>query len=90
MSRIKKLDTVTVIAGDDKGKIGVVLDVFKDQQRIIVDGVNLNRRHTKPDREGKGGGIIVKAASIHISNVVLSQSSDKAVEKEPARKRASK
>ena len=66
--KIKKGDSVVVISGRDKGKTGEVLRVLPTESRVVVQGVNLARRHTRP-RMGEPGGIIEKELSIHISNV---------------------
>lgn len=68
---IAKGDTVMVIAGDDKGKTGRVLKVYRDTQRVIVEKVNFVKRHTKPTQKTTQGGIQEKEAPIHISNVML-------------------
>ncbi len=68
--KIKKGDEVIVIAGKDKGKKGAILSVIRDTDRVVVSGVNLIKRHTKPGRDS-AGGIISKEATIHISNVAL-------------------
>ncbi len=69
--KVAKGDTVVVIAGDDKGKTGKVLKVFPDKQRVIVEGVNFIKRHTRPRSRMEPGGIIEKEAPIHISNVMV-------------------
>jgi large subunit ribosomal protein L24 len=66
--KIKKGDNVVVITGRDKGKTGEVLRVLPSDARVIVQGVNLARRHTRP-RMGDPGGIVEKELTIHISNV---------------------
>lgn len=68
--KIKKGDEVIVIAGKDKGKKGAVLSVIRENDRVVVSGVNMIKRHQRPDRTG-AGGIISKEASLHISNVAL-------------------
>ena len=70
---IKKGDTVVVIAGDDKdlAKPRQVLEVFLDKSRILVEGVNIVTKHTKPSAQNTKGGIVKKEAPIHISNVML-------------------
>src|SRR5215210_4976451 len=72
---IKKGDTVKVIAGKDKGAEGKVIQVLREEQRVIVEGVNRIKRHTKVvnqgGRAGTTGGIITTEAPIHISNVIL-------------------
>jgi large subunit ribosomal protein L24 len=65
---VRKNDQVTVISGDHTGKTGRVLRVFPETNRVVVEGVNLVKRHTKP-RSNKQGGIVEKEASIHASNV---------------------
>jgi len=66
--KIKKGDNVVVISGRDKGRSGEVLRVFPAEGRVIVQGVNIAKRHTKP-RMGEPGGILEKELSLHISNV---------------------
>ncbi len=68
---VKRGDTVAVLAGDDKGKKGKVLEVFPKAGRIIVDGVNIQKKHTKPTQTNPQGGIIEKPGPIHASNVAL-------------------
>lgn len=70
---IKKGDNVVVIAGDDKDlkKSRKVLEVFPEEARILVEGVNIITKHTKPSAQNTKGGIIKKEAPIHISNVML-------------------
>lgn len=68
---VKKNDEVIIIAGDDKGKRGRIIDVDRKKNRVFVDGVNLNSKHTKPNAKNPNGGIIKTPGSIHISNVQL-------------------
>ncbi len=68
---IKKGDLVYVIAGNDKGAKGKVLEVLRKQNRAIVEGVNMVVRHTKPNAEHPQGGRIEREAPIHISNLML-------------------
>ncbi|MHB0754240.1 50S ribosomal protein L24 [Polaribacter sp. M15] len=69
--KLKSGDTVKVIAGDNKGSEGKVLQIIKDKDRVIVEGVNLVSKHTKPSAQNPQGGIVKKEASLHISNVML-------------------
>ena len=69
--KIKKGDTVKVIAGDDKGKSGVILSVDLKKMRVLVKGLNMVKRHTKPSASKPEGGILEKEAPIHVSNVML-------------------
>jgi large subunit ribosomal protein L24 len=66
--KIKKGDKVVVITGRDKGKTGEVKQVMPAENRVIVDGVNMVKRHTSPSA-GNAGGIVEKEASIHVSNI---------------------
>ena len=68
--KIKKGDTVVVITGKEKGKQGAVLRAIPADWRVIVEGVNIVKRHTRPSA-GQPGGIVEKEATIHISNVAL-------------------
>lgn len=68
---VKKNDEVIILAGDDKGKRGRIIDVDRKKARVFVDGVNLNSKHTKPNAKSPQGGIIKTPGSIHISNVAL-------------------
>ena len=69
--RIRKNDTVEVMSGNDKGKRGKVLKVYPDSNRIIVEKVNLIKRHTRASRNVPQGGIIEKEGPINVSNVML-------------------
>lgn len=68
--KIRKGDRVKVVAGRSRGKIGDVLRVLAAEQRVVVSGVNVIKRHTKPSRTEQGG-IIEREAAIHVSNVAL-------------------
>jgi large subunit ribosomal protein L24 len=77
MARLRKDDEVVVIAGKDKGARGKVLKVLVERDRVIVEGVNRVKRHSKPTPKSQGG-IIEKEMSIHVSNVMLlDQKTDK-------------
>lgn len=72
--KVRKGDTVLVISGKDKGTKGKVIKTFPSEERIIVEGVNRVKRHTKAGQGAQGaktGGIIVQEASIHVSNVMV-------------------
>ncbi len=74
-AKIKKGDKVVVITGKDKGKTGEVTKVLVAEQRVVVSGINLMKKHTKPSAAGQGG-IVSKEASIHVSNVALADPKD--------------
>ena len=73
--KIRKDDNVVVLAGRDKGKSGKVLRVFPAENRVLVQGVNMVKRHTKP-RPGQQGGVVEKENTIHASNVALADPKD--------------
>jgi large subunit ribosomal protein L24 len=68
---IKKGDTVMVITGESKGQKGRVLEVKRDKEKALVEGVNLVSKHTKPNTKSPQGGILKKEAPIHLSNLML-------------------
>lgn len=68
---VRKGDTVVVITGKDKGKKGKVLRVIPSQRRVVVEGVNIVKRHTRPNPKLQQGGIIEKEAPLDSSNVML-------------------
>ncbi len=70
-ARIKKGDEVVILAGKDKGKTGTVLEVRPADERVLVEGLNIVKRHTRPRPPSEPGGVIEKPAPIHWSNVAL-------------------
>jgi large subunit ribosomal protein L24 len=70
-AKIRKDDTVIVLAGKDKGRSGKVIAVLPKEDRVVVEGVNMVKRHTKPDMAHPNGGVVAKEASMHISNVAV-------------------
>ena len=68
---ICKGDTVQVISGNDKGRRATVLNVFKDRGRVIVEGVNMRKHHTRPTSRDPQGGIVEREAPVHISNIMV-------------------
>ena len=92
--RLRKGDTVQVIAGKDKGKTGEALRTLPNENRVIVEGVNMRTRHVKPTQEGESGRIVTEEASLHASNVMLYSTAKKVasrveivVEKDGSKKR---
>ncbi len=69
--KIRKNDNVIVIAGNNRGKTGKVLKVFPKINRVIVEGVNLRKRHTKPTQKNPQGGITEKEAPVNVSNIMI-------------------
>jgi len=68
---VKKGDTVQIIAGSDRGKVGEVLQTLPKTSKIVVKGVNIRTKHVKPQQEGESGQIVTSEAPIHSSNVML-------------------
>lgn len=68
---VKKGDKVMVITGKDKGKTGTILAAFPKKDRVLVEGVNIVKKHSKPSQENPQGGIFDIEAAIHVSNVML-------------------
>ena len=71
MNKIKRGDTVLVIAGKDRGKRGVVRHVYPEKNRAVVEGVNMIKRHQKQRSQQQPSGIIEREAAIHVSNLML-------------------
>ena len=69
--KIKRGDNIIVISGKDRGKQGKVLRVFRAEELLVIEGVNMKKRHQKPRRGGQKGQIVDMAAPIHVSNVQL-------------------
>lgn len=69
--KLKKNDIVMIIAGNDRGKTGKILKVFPKNDRVIIEGINMRKRHTKPSQKNPQGGILEKEASIHVSNIMM-------------------
>ncbi|MGF1567905.1 MAG: 50S ribosomal protein L24 [Nodosilinea sp.] len=74
---VRKGDTVQVIAGRDRGKVGEVLQVLPKTGQVIVQAVNMRTKHVKPQQEGESGQIVVREAPIHSSNVMLYSEKEK-------------
>jgi len=68
---VKKDDTVMVVAGKDKGKTGKVMRIIADTDRVVVENLNMIKRHTRPSQSNQDGGIVEKEAPLAISNVLL-------------------
>ena len=84
--KVKVGDNVRVITGSNKGKEGKVLKVLRKENRVIVDGVNIVKKHVKPNRENESGGILETEAPIHISNIKVATKEAKKAEKKETKK----
>ena len=67
--RVKKGDTVKVLSGKDKGKTGEVLEILPKTNKIVVKGINIIKKHTKPRKQGEEGGILSMEGAIHVAKV---------------------
>jgi large subunit ribosomal protein L24 len=76
-AKIKKGDRVVLLAGRDKGKQGSVLQVFPKEERVLIQGLNIVKRHTKPSQGDPQGGVKTKEAPVHVSNVAIVDSKGK-------------
>jgi large subunit ribosomal protein L24 len=76
-AKIRKGDRVVVLAGKDKGRQGAVLKVFPKEERVLVEGLNIVHRHTRPSQGDPQGGIKNKEAPLHVSNVAIVDSKGK-------------
>ena len=76
-AKIKKGDRVVVLTGKDKGRQGAVLKVLPKEDRVVVEGLNMVQRHTRPSQGDPQGGIKTKEAAIHVSNVAIVDSKGK-------------
>jgi large subunit ribosomal protein L24 len=76
-AKIRKGDRVVVLTGKDKGRQGAVLKVFPKEERVLVEGLNIVHRHTRPSQGDPQGGIKNKEAPIHVSNVAIVDSKGK-------------
>ena len=74
---VKKGDTVQIISGAEKGKIGIILETFPKKSRVVVEGVNMRTKHIKPKQEGESGQISTKEAPLHSSKVMLYSTKNK-------------
>ncbi len=86
--KVKVGDNVRVITGSNKGKEGKVLKVLRNENRVIISGVNIIKKHVKPNRQNESGGILETEGPIHISNVKVVSKETKKVEKKEAKKEA--
>ncbi|MEG1451954.1 50S ribosomal protein L24 [Brevundimonas sp.] len=77
-AKIKKGDNIVVLTGKDKGRTGTVLRVLPTENRVVVQGINMVQRHTRPTQADPQGGIKHKEASLHLSNVAIADANGKA------------
>ena len=89
--KIKVNDNVKILAGKDKGKTGKVIKTLKKEDKVVVEGINIHKRHQKPNNANENGGIIEFSAPIHVSNVKkIDKAEAKKETKAPAKKATKK
>lgn len=88
--KIKVGDNVKIIAGKDKGKTGNVIKTLKKQDKVIVEGINICKKHQKPNNTNENGGIIEFAAPIHVSNVKKIEEKEAKATKKASKKEVKK
>jgi large subunit ribosomal protein L24 len=76
--KIKKGDSVIIIAGKDKGKTGKVLAAFPKENKVLVEGMNISKRHQKSKKSGAKGQVVEKAMPLHVSNVMINEGGKRA------------
>jgi large subunit ribosomal protein L24 len=81
---VKKGDEVVVIAGTERGKRGKVIEVLRDKERVIVEGVKMIKKHTRKSQTHPQGAIIEREGTIHISNVMVAERFDARAGRQPA------
>ncbi len=81
--KVKVGDNVKIIAGKDKGKTGTIIKTLRKEDRVVVEGINIVKKHQKPTNNNESGGIIEMSAPLHVSNVkVIEKTAKKASKKE--------
>ena len=88
--KIKVGDNVRVITGSNKGKEGKVLQILRKENKVIIDGINIVKKHVKPNRQNETGGILEVEAPIHISNVKVLDKKEQKAEKKAVKKETKK
>ncbi|MEY4387176.1 MAG: hypothetical protein RLY20_2459 [Verrucomicrobiota bacterium] len=82
---VKKGDEIVVISGADKGKRGKIITVYPKQERVIVEGVHMIKKHTKKNQQNPNGAILEREGTVHISNVMLASKFDARAQKRGAK-----
>lgn len=86
--KVKKGDIVKVISGSESGKSGKVLKLYPKTLRVLIEGVNIRKRHTRPTQTAPQGGVIAKERPIHYSNIVIEQAAAAKAKKAKAEKKS--
>ena len=88
--KVKVGDNVKILAGKDKGKEGKVIKTLRKDNKVVVEGINMIKKHVKPNRMNEVGSIVEMEAPIHVSNVKVVEETKKAEKKETAKKETAK
>ena len=88
--KVKVGDNVKILAGKDKGKEGKVIKTLRKDNKVVVEGINMIKKHVKPNRMNEVGSIVEMEAPIHVSNVKVVEETKKAEKKETAKKETTK
>ena len=88
--KVKVGDSVKILAGKDKGKEGKVIKTLRKDNKVVVEGINMIKKHVKPNRMNEVGSIVEMEAPIHVSNVKVVEETKKAEKKETAKKETTK
>ena len=88
--KVKVGDNVKILAGKDRGKEGKIIKTLKKDNKVVVEGINMIKKHVKPNRMNEVGSIVEMEAPIHVSNVKLVEETKKAEKKETAKKETTK
>ena len=88
--KIKVGDNVRIITGSNKGKEGKVLQILRKENKVVIDGINIVKKHVKPNRQNETGGILEVEAPIHISNVKVLDKKEQNAEKKAVKKETKK
>ena len=88
--KVKIGDNVKILAGKDKGKEGKVIKTLRKDNKVVVEGINMIKKHVKPNRRNEVGSIVEMEAPIHVSNVKVVEETKKAEKKETAKKETTK
>lgn len=84
--KIKVNDNVKILTGKDKGKTGIVIKTLKKEDKVVVEGINVHKKHQKPNNANENGGIIEFSAPIHVSNVKKIEAKEEKATKKTAKK----
>ena len=88
--KVKKGDTVNVISGSESGKSGKVLQVYTKTMRVLIEGINIRKRHTRPTQASPQGGVVSKERPIHYSNIAIAEAAAKTTKAKKTEKKTAR